>query len=202
MERELAIAVAEAVREAVARACEDARDEVCHACDGEASGPNEDEPCDDCGGTGREHMLDVAARVDVAAAVDTVLARHPHEMVSEPALRSALQDLCDHRDATLVQARVEMARGVPTIVVTACGAARSIDGSREVEIAKSLGPVLGESMRAFVQGVKDEERNEALALLKRVVRYVDEDRAQTPGSTRLARVCDEATRFIAKVSAS
>lgn len=117
------------------------------------------------------------------------------EITDPSALRSALQALCDHREATLVQARIEM-RDMPTIVVTACGAARSIDGAREVEIAKSLGPVLGASMAAFVQAVKDEQLEEALGLLARVVRYEREDRAVTPGVTRLARVCEEARSFL------
>lgn len=45
----------------------------------------------------------------------------------------------------------------------------------------------------------EEERNVALALLARVVKYAHEDRARTPGNTRLARVCDEARALLARV---
>ena len=116
--------------------------------------------------------------------------------INDPtALRAALEAVCDQRDTTLVQARIVM-RDMPTIVVTACGPARSIDGAREVEIARSLAPALGEALLAFVQGVKDQELVEARALLARVVKYEREDRAVTPGTTRLARVCEEARAFL------
>lgn len=122
----------------------------------------------------------------------------PTQMDDDAALRSALQALCDHRDATLVQARIEM-RDVPTVVVTACGAARSIDGAREVELAKSLGPVMAEAMRSFVQSVKDEERDAAVAALTRILQVVNEERVSTPTSARLAAACDDARAFLAQV---
>ena len=45
----------------------------------------------------------------------------------------------------------------------------------------------------------EEERNVALALLVRVVKYEREDRAVTPRATRLARVCEEARALLARV---
>jgi hypothetical protein len=45
----------------------------------------------------------------------------------------------------------------------------------------------------------EEERHVALALLVRVVKYEREDRAVTPGTTRLARVCEEARALLARV---
>ena len=52
-----------------------------------------------------------------------------------------------------------------------------------------------ESLRAQLAEVTG-ERDEARALLDRIVRYHDEDRAVTPGCTRLVRVIAEAKAWL------
>ena len=75
--------------------------------------------------------------------------------------------------------------------------------AREVEelLGIAAGPAGDDRLREGVEAVRRlrSERDVALALLVRVVKYERADRAVTPGTTRLARVCEEARALLARV---
>lgn len=82
----------------------------------------------------------------------------------------------------------------------AAAAERERDEARElVDLARTNSHTLGRIIREQIAALSAAERRaaEAEALIGRIVKYAREDRARTPGTTRLARALDEADQLLA-----